>query len=209
MGRPAAFDQEAILDAATCLLARHGPVRTSVTKVAAELGAPSGSIYHRFPGRAALFAATWLRAVRRFQAGYLAALDDPDVERAAVGAATHIPRWCSTNLDSAILLYCYRPQDLVDAWPADLDGDLRSVNDGLQAALRQHAVRRYGVATSAAERLVTFALMDIPAAAVRRPLEQRRPPGDWVLASITVASQAVLAQHPHPSTTRQPGTSRS
>ena len=54
MPRPAIFTLDELLDAAAALLAADGPSAVTMSAVARAAGAPSGSMYHRFPTRAAL-----------------------------------------------------------------------------------------------------------------------------------------------------------
>jgi AcrR family transcriptional regulator len=191
MGRAPLFSDTQILDATTAHVATHGP-KASVSGVAKMIGAPSGSIYYRFANRDALVATAWLRAVSEFQRGFLAALDDPDVDAAAVAAATHVPRWCGQALDQAILLHRYRLEDLVEAWPEALVPERATVNQDLYAALRRHALARYGSPAGDALDLTRFALVDVPGAAVRRFLDRRHAPPPWSIDAVGVAALAIL-----------------
>lgn len=192
MGRTPLFSDTQILDATTAHVAAHGP-RASVSGVAKMIGAPSGSIYYRFANRDALVATAWLRALREFQRGFLAALDNPDVDGAAVAAATHVPRWCGQALDQAILLHRYRLEDLVEAWPEALVPERATVNQDLYAALRRHARARYGSSAGSALDRTRFALVDVPGAAVRRFLDRRHAPPPWSIDAVGVAALAILA----------------
>lgn len=57
-------------------------------QLVATSGAPKGSVYHRFGTLDELLAPLWLRAARRSQAAFLAALDVEDPTEAAVSAAS-------------------------------------------------------------------------------------------------------------------------
>jgi len=59
-----------------------------MASVAARLGAPTGSIYHRFRSRKELMAETWLAAAESFQAGFIAALHRP-ARQPGLEAALH------------------------------------------------------------------------------------------------------------------------
>ena len=192
MGRPAQFSEDQILAAATRHVAHDGP-RASVAALARLLNAPSGSIYYRFANRDRLVAEVWLRAVRDFQRGFLAALEQPELDDAAFAAATHVPRWCAASLDQAIVLHRYRLEDLVDTWPEPLVPDRAALNKDLGTALRHHARLRYGSATGAALERTTFALVNLPGGSVRAFLDRRRPPPAWATEAIGVASLAVLS----------------
>ncbi|WCD85969.1 hypothetical protein KPP03845_102310 [Streptomyces xanthophaeus] len=67
------------------LAAGGGPDAVTMSAVAQAVGAPSGSVYHRFAGRPALLAEVWLRTVEAFQEGYLAQVEAPSEPGAAAG----------------------------------------------------------------------------------------------------------------------------
>ncbi|NVI88443.1 TetR/AcrR family transcriptional regulator [Actinomadura sp. BRA 177] len=180
MGRPAKFTEDQILDAALAVTAEDGPAAATIGAIATRLGAPSGSIYHRFGSRDLLLATLWTRCAHRFQEGFVAALAAGDAESAAL----HTPRWCRAHLDEAAVLLLYRRQDLVGEWPdrfADLN---RDSTDALNAFADRHPGLDH-------ERLV-FATVDVPYGAVRRHLLARRPPPPTVDILITTACRAVL-----------------
>jgi AcrR family transcriptional regulator len=191
MGRPARFPADVVLDGAARLLAAGGPAAATTAAVARAIGAPSGSVYHRFASRDLLLARLWVRTVGRFQAVFLAALADPDLDRAAVGAALAVPGWCRAHPDEARVLLLHRRDDLVGRWPVELDAELAGLNDGLAGALRAHAERRYGADPAGLAR-VTFALVDVPYAAVRRHLAAGVAPPPEVDGLVGEAVAALL-----------------
>lgn len=176
MGRPAKFNTEQILDATARLVAEGGPGLATVAGIAERLGAPTGSIYHRFHSRDLLLARLWIRTVRRAQEGAIAAISQADVKKAAIDAALHVPRWSRSNLDDACVLLLYRREQLADQWPAELGDELATLNDPLKAAIRSFARRRFGSVTKANLEMTSFALLDVPYAAVRRYLITGNPP---------------------------------
>src|SRR6185312_6438634 len=92
MPRPLLHDPDEVLDAARDLIVEGGPRAAGIRAIAERSGAPSGSLYHRFGSRDELVARAWLRAVRRFQAGYVAALDAAVAQDAAApGGAAPTP----------------------------------------------------------------------------------------------------------------------
>ena len=104
MPRPAKFDADQLLDtAAGLVVSEGGPAALTMTAVADRLGAPSGSIYHRFRSRDLLAASLWLRAVERFQDAVLPALEEHDVTTAARRSAATVLEWSRTNLVDAQL----------------------------------------------------------------------------------------------------------
>ncbi len=187
--RPAKFTEDEILDVSRGLVVQDGPAALTMTAVARALGAPSGSLYHRFPGRDTLAAAMWLRGVRHFQTGYLAELGDPDPFEAALGAAGHVVSWSRANLDDARLLMQFRGSDLVGgAWPKELRDENRRLQHRLATAI--HGLQAAFGATGPSERhRVSYAVVDVPYSAVRRALisGERPPPSTDVLVTETVA----------------------
>lgn len=172
-GRPTKYDADAMLDQARGLLVDGGPRAVSASRVAAALGAPSGSVYHRFASRDVLLAALWLRSVERFQRGFIAALKrhvEP-LDRARA-AALHLLSFCRENrTDARVLLY--RLGDLVDVLPAEAAAQNAAQSRHTGAAL-QHLAAELGVSQAR----VVFALVDAPLGAVRRALLQNRPIDD-------------------------------
>jgi AcrR family transcriptional regulator len=176
MGRPAKFNTEQILDATAQLVAEGGPGLATVAGIAERLGAPTGSIYHRFNSRDLLLARLWIRTVQRSQEGGVAAISQADVKKAAIDAALHIPRWSRSNLEDACVLLLYRREQLAEQWPAELGDELATLNDPLKAAMRSFVRRRFGSVTKANLETTSFALFDVPYAAVRRYLITGNPP---------------------------------
>jgi AcrR family transcriptional regulator len=176
VGRPAKFDSDQILDAAALLVAEAGPSQATMSGIAARLGAPSGSIYHRFESKDLLLARLWIRTVRRAQEGFVAALDIDDLDKAGLNAALHIPRWSRRHLADASVLLLYRREDLAEHWPDELGAELSTLNSPLERAVREFTRRLLGQVTAAGLQTVTFALVDVPYAACRRYLLAGKPP---------------------------------
>ena len=143
MPRPARYDTDTILDAALAEFDAVGARGLSVAGVARALGAPSGSLYHRFPSRDALIGTLWLRAAEGFQAGYLQRLaaDRPAID-CAVDGALHVIRWSRARPVEARLLVVYRWQDLVaPEWPEEIATRARATAAALDEGLRGIAAR--------------------------------------------------------------------
>jgi AcrR family transcriptional regulator len=173
MPMPARFQTEELLDAALALFAEGGLQAVTMAGVARAVGAPSGSLYHRFAGRPALVASLWLRAVERFQDGYLAALECPDPIGAAHRAAAHVLRWVREHPAEALLLLTHGPDEvLVPNTPAELTSRHDGTRRRLDAALTQLRRRLPGQVSPTRLR---FAVIDLPYAAVRPYLQQGRP----------------------------------
>ena len=198
MSRPAKFTAEAILDTSLALVAERGPSALTITAVAERLGAPSGSIYHRFSGRDVLAAALWLRSLRRFQSGFLSALDDTDPLRAARRAALHVVRWSRGNPSEARLLFLHRSEDLAHTgWPQDLRDEDAALRKQLESAIGGLCRSLAAPAPdSDVHRRVRFAVVDIPYAAVRQSLAAGGRPHPSLDGLAEEAVTALLAPLP-------------
>ncbi len=176
MARPAAFTDDQILNAALALLAAGGPGAATIAAISEATGAPVGSIYHRFASRELLMARLWMRTVAAFQRGFIQAMADEDPEQAAVGAIDHVVGWAREHPAEMRVLILYRREDLAARWPEELGRELAGLRRDLEAALHDHARARYGRDDEDAVARVTFALVDIPYAAVRRYVLTRDMP---------------------------------
>ncbi|MFI9261322.1 MULTISPECIES: TetR/AcrR family transcriptional regulator [unclassified Streptomyces] len=175
MARPPRFDTPQLLDAAVRLAAESGPSGVTMSAVAAAVGAPSGSLYHRFPGRSALLAEVWLRTVEGFQEGYFEALESSDDPRTgARAAARHIVAWSRAHPQEAALLL-YGSHDFGhDDWP---DEQLLRAEDGnmrVRAAVAALA-GALGIHGRPGLDRVTLAVIDLPLSLVRRHLRGGSP----------------------------------
>jgi AcrR family transcriptional regulator len=182
MGRPPRHDTDSLLDAAVRLVEAGGPKALTVAAVAREAGGPSGSVYHRFAGRPALTAALWLRTVERFQAGFLAAL----AAGSPVGAARHVVGWCREHPGEARVLRYGAADFDHEHWSEADRAALEALNGRVMAQLR-------GLGGDF-ERVV-LALVDLPAAVVRRHLRSGEgiPAGAEDLVAETAA--LILERH--------------
>lgn len=181
------------MDAAAELMAEGGPAMATVAAIGARLKAPSGSVYHRFASRDLLVAELWVRLVREAQAGFVEALAASDLDEAAEGACLHVPRWSRRNLAKAQVLLLYRRSDLVERWPDELGEELRTLNDGVSAALRSYTRRRFGTTSVRARRTVTFALVDVPFAGIRSYLHAGEPPPSHVDELVLRTCRCILS----------------
>ena len=153
------------MDAVLSVLRGHRPDEVSVAAVSDVLGAPSGSIYHRFPTRDALLASVWLRAGERFRASLAEALGIPDPVDAGLAAVRYQLEWARRRPAEARLFLLYDRAELTNtAWPPQLLGRATRLANELTDALRSVAARTPGASFAR----VRFALLDVPQAAIRR-----------------------------------------
>ena len=168
MGRKARFNKDHFVDAALNLLARGGPPAVTMAAIAGEISAPIGSVYHRFVSRDVLLAALWLNIVESFQRGFLEALKRDD----GLSAALHTVRWVRKHPKEARVLLLHRREDLISGqWPDDVKNRAEHLSRELDDEIRTFTLRLCGRSTRQNLFRVTFALIDVPSAAVRRHLE--------------------------------------
>lgn len=202
MAPPRKHSTDAILDAVRARVLAVGPRSVSVAAIARDSGAPVGTLYQRFGSRDAVVAATWLRALERFQRHALASQaehqDDPitagvALARAVIAFATEHP------LDAQLLL-AIRRRDLLDDDPDDdLHHRLDTMNAPLQEAIRRIARQLHGRTEPRRLDAVLRAIVDLPTAAIRRH-EERIP--SWLENDVAHDVTAMLRQQFEP--TRDP-----
>ncbi|MGW5722549.1 TetR/AcrR family transcriptional regulator [Amycolatopsis sp. NPDC003865] len=166
-------DTSTILDAAARLLAAGSADAITIAGVIREAAVSSGSVYHRFPNRAALLAAVWNRAVRSFH-GELYPLFDGEPVAAAVALGRRTVSWCRANPADARVLLAGLGSFEPAAWPAES----RDAREADQSRWDQH-IRRLvtdlKAATGRGTAEVLLIVVDLPYAAVRRYLGADRP----------------------------------
>lgn len=165
MARPPKYSHDQILDAVIEVLRRTGPAEVTIAMVADVLGAPSGSIYHRFPSRDALLASAWLRVGEQFKDDLAAALRATDPAQGALAAVDLMLDWARRRPSEAgFFLLHSRSEFSSTEWPPALSQRAVRLGNELTDSLRGFASRLQGVSLARAR----FALLDIPQAAIRR-----------------------------------------
>lgn len=193
MPRPSRFSEAEIVDATAALVAAGGPGAATIGAIGAALGAPSGSIYHRFASRDALLARLWLTKAAFFQDRFVAALADPDAAAAGRAAALSLPRAARADFAGARIMLLHRRDDfLTGDWPRDMAADAARLKRQVDAALAAAARRLFGSARARSLRVTTFALLDVPFAAVRRHVAAAEPPPSYVDDLIARAYDALV-----------------
>ena len=173
MGRIARFSYDAFVDAALQIVAERGPAAVTVAAIAGEVGAPVGSVYHRFLSRDILLAEAWLKVVSSFQAGFLQTLE----KGGGLDAALYTPCWVRSHPAEARILLLYRRDELVSGeWPADLKEKTRALKRDLDERFRGYVARVFGKDGQKNLNRAVFAIVDLPYAAVIRSIRQGKKP---------------------------------
>jgi AcrR family transcriptional regulator len=188
MARNTLYSREEILDAAVQVAHERGHAAT-IADVTTVLGAPSGSIYHRFPSRRSLFVSAWVRCVRQFHLTFAAVHGTEDPIDAIVETGLLIPRFCREHPAEARTLTLYRYANLMADPPADLVADLHGLNDPVAAHIASLTQRRYGRTTPRGLELVALACRDTPYGMVRSLVGGPIP--KWMDAPIAAACRAI------------------
>jgi AcrR family transcriptional regulator len=129
------FTDDAFVEAAIFLVAEGGPSAATIAAIARRVGAPNGSVYHRFASRAAVLATAWAAIHRGFVSGVAPAL------RAGRGldAALAIIAWARRDLRHARFLLLNEADSLFDdAPPESLGIEIRRQEDALDLAFRSY-----------------------------------------------------------------------
>lgn len=194
MAPPRKHETDVILDATRSLVLADGPRAASVAAIAKASGAPAGTLYHRFGNRDGVLAATWLRALDRFQAPLLdvdvAAVDVDQAADAAVAMAVSAVRFASDHPDDARLMLTIRAADLLDGPDHDeFATALAARKAPLSHRLTALARALYGRDDARSLDAVHRAVVDLPYAAVRRHVGDVP---DWLERDIAAAVRALL-----------------
>ena len=195
MARLAKFSPAQIVAATARLAARDGPAQATMARIAGELGAPTGSIYHRFASRDLLLGEVWLGAAESFQQAFGAALEGPEPWAAGLAAALLVPARVREQPDEARILILHRRDDfLAGGWPPAIAARAAALKQRADGGLRNYCRRLPGRA-------------DLPLAAVAPHLRAGEPLPAGLDALIHAACAAVFvaagASPPKSSTRRK------
>lgn len=192
VGRIAKFSDQQLIDAARSLILEGGPSAATVNAIAGRVGAPVGSVYHRFRSRELILARVLLDAVEAFQRSYLEYADRKGATPGQI--AGHFIEWVEGHPDDAKLLALYRRSEFLSG---EMPEELRARADRLQTEiydwLKQACRRWFGRVSQRAQDAVRLALIEIPYGAVRGRLgRDERFPED-LARLVAAAADAVIA----------------
>ncbi|MBP0494969.1 TetR/AcrR family transcriptional regulator [Pararoseomonas indoligenes] len=166
MVRTARYSEEHFIDAATALVAEGGPGAATMQAIARRVGAPTGSIYHRFESRSAILAAAW-NASYGSLAGVLVPLLQAGSPREA--ALALLP-WAEEDRQRARFLLQHEPVTLFeDAPPPErLRQEMEKLESEMDGAFRT-CIAQVGAGASPEEDLARakFLIFDAPIAIIR------------------------------------------
>lgn len=156
------------------LVAEGGPAAATMQAIARRVGAPTGSIYHRFESRSALLGAAWNAAYDSFVQALAPLLRAGDPREAALA----ILPWCGENERRARFLLLYDPVALFEDTPppAPLRQALEKLEEEFDAAFRACvAACREGAACEEDLARARFLIFDGPIAILRPHLTRGGP----------------------------------
>jgi AcrR family transcriptional regulator len=193
MGRTARHHVTTLLLGARALLdSGVSPADLTIKAVSERARAPVGSIYYRFPSRAALLAELWLDAAGLFQRELAAHAADTS----SAGALAAWPiAWCRRHPSQArILLVLRREELLVPGTPERLLQRARALGKELGVLHRRLARRLLGGGGVRQLAAVRLALAAIPLAALREPLRLGKELEPELEEWVAAAAEAVVAR---------------
>jgi AcrR family transcriptional regulator len=194
MARRARFSEAQILDATATLVAGGGTQAATIGAIGALLGAPSGSIYHRFASRDVLLGRLWLSKAAVFQNNFVGALADDDAVAAGLQAALSLPRTARADFRGARIMLLHRREDFLgDGWPPEMQAEALRLKQQVDEALHQFTRQLFGRVSPATLRAATFAVLDISFGVVRRHVAANEPPPPAVDRLIETAYLAVVS----------------
>lgn len=173
MVRLAKFNENHFIDSAIEIAAQCGFAAVSMSAIALKVGAPIGSVYHRFESRSAILARAWLRVKADFRSevASLWARDDGDTWAGVNGLLD----WCRRKpVYARFLLQCEDTPDFNGALSAELMAALEAEQGELDACFE----RCMSAMDSQPDHLnstLRFMLIDAPVAIVKPYLTQNLP----------------------------------
>lgn len=166
MAAPTKFTRDAILDAAAEQIATAGFSGASVAAIARSIGAPSGSIYHRFASKEHLIGALWVRTASRYGDSLGDAVEEATPDDLPRRIVDHTFDWVASHPTETSLLMRFRTEDFAPGdWPEDVIAEITAVNERLANRLLSTAIR---IEVDPIDMLL--GAIDIPAASARRAL---------------------------------------
>jgi AcrR family transcriptional regulator len=191
MGRSPRISNADLVAAATRVAARLGPARATVELIARDAIVPVGSVYHRFPSRAALMAEAWIDAAGRFGADVIARLDAAKTLEDVLEAALVTSRFARADPSAGVVLFANRREDFLADAPGPSKARAAALTSALQGSIAA-AARRLLPGNRRGRELIAVAILGVPYGAVRIFLPQAVPPPE-LDSVILAAARGALA----------------
>jgi len=177
MARPARYNRDLIINSAASVIAESGPASATIARIAQAVGAPTGSIYHRFASRNELLGEVWLRTVAGFQNEFVAHLAASDPKSGGLAAVHAVPRWVRNHPQEARILLLYRSEDFLQrGWSAEMATQAKKLRLQMKESLHEFCQRLLGRSDAISLQIVGFALAEAPLAALRGYAKESVPP---------------------------------
>ena len=194
MPRPQLHNRDAMLDAAEALAVRGGPKAVTVRAVSELSGISNGAIYHAFGSMGGLVGRAWVRAARRFLALQRELVDAAADPASGVVAAADTPAVFSAQFPvSARLVLGTRREDLTGDAPADVQADLKALDDDLRDMLIRLSIAVFDRKDGAAVGVIEDCIVGLPTGLM---LRRSMPPTADARQRLAAAVEAILAVGP-------------
>lgn len=192
MPRDAKFTDTALVQAARTLVEEGGPSAATVGAIAERVGAPVGSIYHRFRSRDVILGRVLLDVVEEFQGSYARAVGGGSGPGAL---AAYVIDWTREHPRSASLLMLYRREEyLSEGTPAELIERATRLEQEMRELAMELCHRWLGAAGPREREAVRLAAFEIPRGAVVSRLERGEEIPVSLSALVAAAAEAVIAR---------------
>jgi len=194
MSRAPKYSADQIIDAAQAEVLKHGS-DTTLLQVAQSIGAPIGSIYHRFSSRDELMVTLWVRSIKRWHIRLTEIMDKGnDANETLIEMAVETARYCRAHPSEARAMTLYRHANLLKSCPKSLLDKVGPINDEMFRRIAELAFLRFPKKANDPE-LVYFVFTSINMLAyglVRPFIGSPEPIPEWMDELIRLASNAAL-----------------
>jgi AcrR family transcriptional regulator len=185
------FADDAFIDAAIGLVAEGGPSAATIAAIARRVGAPVGSVYHRFESRAAILATAWSLIHGDFVARLAPLLEAGLGLEAALAIAT----WAREDLRRARFLLLNETGVLLeDAPPPALLAEIGAQEAALDRAFMAGLGAFGDVQDPSHLASGRFIIFDGPIALLKPHLLAGATPPGWVDGLITALHRATAEE---------------
>jgi AcrR family transcriptional regulator len=190
MVRNVRFADEAFIEAAIALVAEGGPAVATIGAIGRRVGAPIGSIYHRFDSRAAVLATAW----SRIHGGFVERLAPLLRAGRSEAAALAIAAWAREDVQRARFLLLNETGVLLDdPPPAALLQEIAGQEEVLDAAFQAGLALSGDAAHPRHVARGRFIIFDGPIALLKPHLLAGNAPPDWVDGLIAALHRAEVS----------------